>query len=836
MANTDGSKDRAPRRLSLEEVRRLARILRGGRGLDGSPLPLRDRIARVGARFRNLGSENRKQTQIRRWIGPGTLLVLFLGLIVLFGSGLPDTWGGWGHALFWGTLAIGCATVWSWHRALQGDRHRAFWLLGALSFHVVLLGALSMRDCFTDRVPFIGPVYHSLLLFTGATGAEGCATVTLGTQLAEIGGITVLSAAVFTIINEISSDPIARLRARWASRVILVTGLSDDTLPVIRSLVADSDRSLVVVAEPNPDHPLIHQARRYGARVIRREISTRATDLKWLTKLCTSRGKHVSLRRAYLLSSDEQSNLEAAQVIRDVLANLDPAYRDEHRAPTRLIVRIDRYRPAHHHAAQQTSWWRIDDQNPADQKPDFSRGPRVFVSTLGRTQVIAHALAERLATRGKPAQLLIVGESDLAHAFDDEWRLQRASAELLLGRMTTNQPWRDDLERRANLPEPDFLDELPDADQLRQRCTSGRVSILLTQEPDETTRSHLESLAIELAGQPIRIFIPTTGVRGLAHTPLLGCLHPFGPSLGGAVVNPEKDTSTQPTPLHGVPQDSWFRAAKLVADSYGIDGQESSWASLTSTDRDSNFRAAWSLLTWLAELGHTWSTTRPQDHQPPSDDLLDLLVPLEHLAWMTFKHDTGWVGFDGASNDNSRLLNRLLHPLDDLDEARRRDAVEGTRKNLRGLLGIFKILGFHPVPPQEPHDHWWRLRRAGTIQLLETLTAPRTWTDDNGNELQAAPGDLWIADDTTPPSRARSITPNRFHATHRHLEGNRYRRTGEFKARIAAVGEQVTSTEGPQTAGADSWVIHDPDGGNSWIITSADLNRGYVATGPWPGE
>ncbi|RRD04528.1 hypothetical protein EII34_09475 [Arachnia propionica] len=838
MARTDTSRDKPSWwRSCWEEIRRCARILLGRSDVGAAGLPWHGRIGRLWVRLGRFDDQGRIRCLLNRRVVPGGSAVVFLSLTFLLVLAGGDGWSGITQGMFMGALlTIGGATAWFLHRGVpQCNR---YCILAGLSIYVILLGSYAMRDCFTGRVPIFAHIYYSLLLFTGSTGAEACQEVPFSLQVAELGGLIVLFATVLAVINEISSGPIARWRASLASRVILVTGLSDDTLPVIRSLTADPDRCLVVVAEPNPDHPLIHQARRYGARVIKGEISTRTAEQRWLKGMCKAWGRRVSLRRAYLLADDEQANLQAAEVIREVLTRLGPDYRDEHRAPTRLIVRIDRYRPARHHAAEQTSWWRIDDRPTTEPEPDLHTGPRVFISTLGTTQVTAHALAEHIATRGRPSHLVVVGESDLSHALDDEWRLQRASAGLLLDRMTTDPTWRDALERQARLPEPHHRPTLPDAAELQQLCVDGRdgrdgrVSVILAQEPDETTRSRLESLAVELTGQPIRIFIPTTGVRGLTRAPLLGCLHLFGPSLGGGVVEPhEQGGSTQPTPLHGVPQDSWFRAAKLVADSYGIDESPSSWDSLTATDRDSNLRAVWSLLTWLAELGYTWSTTRPEGHQPPSDDLLGLLVPLEHLAWMTFKHDTGWIGSDGENNDRDRRLNRFLHPLDELDDTRREEAVRNTRDNLRGLLGILEILGFHPVAPKEPHDHWWRFRRVGDVTLLETLTEARTWHDDNGNDLTAAPGDLWIADDTDPPGSPRSITAERFTATHRHVGEDRYERTGTCDARVAAVGERVDSTEGPQVAGPDSWVMRDPSGAR-WIITSAELAQGHVIEEP----
>lgn len=209
-----------------------------------------------------------------------------------------------------------------------------------------------------------------------------------------------LFATVYAVVNEITSGPIARWRASFSRRVILITGLGDETLPVIRSLAEDPDHSLIVVVEPNPDHPLIHQARRYGAQAIEGEISTRVRDEKWLRDMCTSWGKHVSVRRAHLLAADEQANLEAAEVIRDTLPDLGQWYCDEQRAPTRLIVRIDRHRPARHYTAQQADSWRV-------------------------------------AVRGEVRHVFVVGETDLAKAFLDERRFQRESAKLLLTHLGT---------------------------------------------------------------------------------------------------------------------------------------------------------------------------------------------------------------------------------------------------------------------------------------------------------------------------------------------------------------------------------------------------------------
>lgn len=813
------------------EVGRLRRIVQHAADADGVQLPLGKRIGRAWTRvsFRYWKGDEFSVLRGRSWavLSCGAFVALNVPLFLW-----ADDWDRWWQALLVGALLLsGFVMASALHKhVLRPSRYRVFQSLAMVALYSVGLGVLFMRGCFPDRVPLLAHLYHSLLLFTGATGAEACQRIPLGLQVAELAGIIVLFAAVLTIIDEVSSGPIARWRASRHPRVILVTGLSDDTLPVIRSLTEDPDGSLIVVIEANPEHPLIPQARRYGARVIKEEITEATKEQRWLRDLCTSRGNHVALRRAYLLSDDEQANLDAADTIREVLAGLDPDHRDEHRAPTRLIVRIDRYRPAHHYLAGQATHWRTG--NSA--RDDVRSGPRVFISTLGHNQVIAHALAEHIAA-DPPQRLIVVGESDLSHAFRDEWQLQRDSAAFLNSRVTRRdrQPWHEELRRREQLPEPKHWNQMPGLPELRaaiEYARSQRIVVLIAQEPDERERSELETLATDLQGRPVKIFVPTPGVRGLATHPMLGCLHSFGPSLGGAAVAPgNREKSSQPSPLHGVPQDSWFRAAKLVGDSYTINDTPSSWHDLVSTDRDSNFRAAWSLLCWMAELGFTWtwSSEPPEGHQAPSDDLLTLLVPHEHAAWMTFKYDTGWIGFDGASNDKERLLNRFLHPLDQLDDVRRAEATGNTLDNLKGVLQVLAILGFHPVAP-EP-QRWWRLRRTGRGKVLETLKEPWTWTDENGNELHAEVGDLRIADVVQPggKERIRSIKPDSFAATHRHLKGNIHQRTGEVTARLAVAGEQIDSQEGPQTPGENSWVLQDALG-NQWIITSERLLEGYV--------
>lgn len=180
---------------------------------------------------------------------------------------------------------------------------------------------------------------------------------------------------------------------------------------------------------------------------------------------------------------------------------------------------------------------------------------------------------------------------------------------------------------------------------------------------------------------------------------MLGFLHRFWATLARDQALP----ATSRSPLHGVPQDSWFRVAKLASDSFTIASAPSMWQNMVAIDRDSNFRATWSLLTWLSGLGYTWSPAPPAGYRHPSDDLLGVLVPLGHRAWMTFKYDTGWCGAD--ERNGRLLLNGQLHRLEELSPELRDKAIRNTFGSLRGLLRTLEVLEFYPVAPKQPHDH-----------------------------------------------------------------------------------------------------------------------------------
>jgi len=131
------------------------------------------------------------------------------------------------------------------------------------------------------------------------------------------------------------------------------------------------------------------------------------------------------------------------------------------------------------------------------------------------------------------------------------------------------------------------------------------------------------------------------------------------------------------------------------------------------------------------------------------------------------------------------------------------------------------------VPPLPADDYvvveWRRYRRIGTVtaHLLET---DRTWRTLGGATMSGRRGD-WVVEDAS--GGVRTVTDDKFRASHRHLRDDTWERCAVLEARPARPGERVASLEGTSTAGEGSWVVRDaPD--NAWVVPVEHFRRAYV--------
>lgn len=143
--------------------------------------------------------------------------------------------------------------------------------------------------------------------------------------------------------------------------------------------------------------------------------------------------------------------------------------------------------------------------------------------------------------------------------------------------------------------------------------------------------------------------------------------------------------------------------------------------------------------------------------------------------------------------------------------------------------GSSHLHGRGPATPS-PDGPWYR--RLGEVRA-QPLTAAREWLDTRGNPLLAQVGDWWVTDiDGRNP---RSISNTSFRATHRHLDADRWARTGRVRARRCRADEVVQTQEGAATAYEGDWILTDMDG-HRWPVTDEYLSINYQYDGDAPGE
>ena len=76
-----------------------------------------------------------------------------------------------------------------------------------------------------------------------------------------------------------------------------------------------------------------------------------------------------------------------------------------------------------------------------------------------------------------------------------------------------------------------------------------------------------------------------------------------------------------------------------------------------------------------------------------------------------------------------------------------------------------------------------------------------------------------------------SVRDDIFRATHEHIGGDRWRRTGTVEARPARAGEVVDTLEGPATAVEGDWVVRG-DAGECWPVPADTFAERYESVSP----
>lgn len=776
-------------------------------------------------------------TRFRPWnAGAVALLVLYVAGLVLFcHAALTTTPAPSAYAIRRGPLAAyGDPRAW-WPIALQlalglaafaayyvPRRHetRSFSLLvtGGLGVSTIVLGVFGVWNCTSGESPVFAPLAIALALLLGNapsfTGVCENLPFPLAVQVARLFGPLLLVITALGIAATLFRAQLDRLVVRFSRSLVVMVGLSEEALPLVRRLTSDLPRRTVLAVLAPHDSPLVRLTRQIGARVVVGDLA----DARAL-RVLVLRQRSFKVQALYLMSADVLTNLSWAQRFRDIADTSPPAVTEP---PPRITARID--------DPWQAEYWR---RTNAYRTPtgDRAQSVRWVSDALSVYEVTAALLVGHVQAEAHD-RVAVVGRSPLALAICTELA-QRQREGSVLGRR----------------PRPSFAELVlvgPRAPELRaqheirqERFGNAAEAAAITVEPIEATEAGLTALlegdstpavifAEDGTGRPSAELSPTllaarhpdwtiypldAATSGLVPRPIMERLYPFGLTI---------------EPPEGAAVDSWERAARVVhqryLDSLGDQRDPTKpaqrpWAELPPFYRASNIRLVTATLAGAESVGRTWgpvpadqartaSTAVPPDQQRE-------MARLEHESWRRFYSEQGWTY--GTNRDDSRRVHNALQPWDQLSA----DYRERAMGNVRDALSTLHALGYRSwtVVAERP---WVPVTRRGEVHAT-VLDSDWRWRTHSGDWLQARAGDYQVRD---ADGEAWSVDAEIFPLSYRHVGGDRWRRTGEVFAQRAVPGELVVSIEGQETAGEGDWVIRGA-AGEQWLTSAEHFAESY---------
>ena len=760
-------------------------------------------------------------------------MVAYLAVLALHPSlrdGLPGWLRWFGRPASWQTMtiiivAIVVLCVLSYRAGYaRGPGSVSLTVVLALTSMNVVLGFASYWNCHDEtHAVFITPLMYTAQLLKGSvselklSGGVCPEPTPVALDLAQLSALGVIFVGVTSVVVALFQAQVDRLRARTARSVTVVVGVDDDSRSMVRA-VADTlePNSQLVLVTSDPSRPSVVESRRDGARVV-------PVDLESRHAVQTLSLWH-KLHRLYLLDADAATNLMRLEAIGQRRSALGV----DRRVP--MIVRID---DPWHAAA-----WRAEQFG--------GRDSRWVADAVGKYEVTARRLLDEITAAGGVSRILACGMSALTLALcadlDQRKRERRFYADkgdsavpaITLVGLAADEYRRDHLHR-----------------QQRLGFAPGDESIGAVDEPPSmTVLARLIGVSDGTdTGSTAVILVDADPMFGAGIDPTLGTrLAMRFPDLMVFGWNPNARMGSAPSNLgqlrtyrltmdlpSGQAHDAWERAAMLIHERYrttvgGTSPARRPWAELDEFYRGSNRRQVRNAL-WIVEQvgGHTWNdldgAASAAAPQPASADPLERLQAMgfdrssalamaraEHDDWCRYYRNAGWQ--HGEIRDEERKTHPNLtewHSIE-ADPALLNSALTSLAETLSQL----RELGYRSAPA------WRRYRRVGVV-TAEQRQQPWTWTSDSGDTLQAGRGD-WVVEE--PGGRRWSVRDDIFRATHEHIDGSRWRRTGFVLARPARSGETVDTLEGPATASQGGWVLRG-EGGEQWPVSAEEFARRY---------
>jgi hypothetical protein len=657
-------------------------------------------------------------------------------------------------------------------------------------------------------------------------------------QLASVVCLAATLVGALTAAAVLWRQPVGRLRARLVRDAIVLVGLDAMTISLLRRLADDTGRpGRIVVIEPDPGHPLLDDARATGARIM---IGDPTVAHVLLPVLAGRRG--CALSYLYALRQDVLENEAILAAAGEVLCLYQP---DAERQP-HLIARIDDPR----HADD----WRGRHSGTSD---------LWFEDALSPQETTARALVTRILRTGA-RQLLLCGDSTLALAILLElayraWERRGLDQAAALGRRVhppaapaaaggraasaTQGAYAgqqldsvvlvdrraEDLRREYLATSPRSMSEAFPAVRLEPVPWQDHLLALL----DDMAPAEASRTAVVVADLPTEGSMHETGRVARLHPGI----HVFVLSSDGAGVSAAIFDHLQPFQRallvdDMAPEDTWTRIARHWHECYRLrypalngDSRASAgrpWEELAEFIRQDNILQLRSIMTAVAARGRHWvpaRAVRPGSFIELSDRDLEEVARAEHTRWYLRRRAAGWRAAGGEPGDSERV-NATVVPWTE----RPADQQAGTIRYVQTQLEQLEDFGFMPVVPDGGPAQAMPFQRVGTVRARR-LTARRPWSRRSGDQLCGGPGDWRVVDDS---GDERTVRDPVFRAAHEPLGGDRYSRTGTYRAWRVSEGFVLRTLEGRAVAQPGDWIVEGFHG-ERWPVTHDQFQRTYRA-------
>jgi hypothetical protein len=645
-------------------------------------------------------------------------------------------------------------------------------------------------------------------------------------------------------------QPIGRLRARLVSDATVLVGLDAMTIPLLRKLAEAGRPGGIVVIEPDALHPLLDEARATGARIM---TANPTLPNALLPVLAGRRG--CALSYLYALRPDVAENEAIVTAVRRILERYPP---DPERQP-HLVVRIDDPR----HASQ----WRSRHSSAAG---------LWFEDALSAQEATASALVTQVCAGGA-RKLLLCGDSTLAlaillelarcawerrglataaergrHAHPEaaagvrEFSDGAAAQPLIEGVVLLDQR-ADDLRREFQATCPQSMTAaLPEVRVQRHPWKSHLLALL-----DGMTAADAAETAVVVADLPTEDSMHEAGRVARLHPDIaLLVLSSDGSGAREAIFDLLQPFQRALLVNGDSPEDSWTRIARHwhecyrlthpVADSAAPPAARRPWTELDDFLRQDNILQLRSVMAAVAAQGRHWVPTSAVfegSFVELGDRELVKVARAEHTRWYLRRQAAGWRPAHPANgtalrasrirsrrsraNHEARVNSSVL-PWADLSD----DQQAGLVKHVRTQLAQLEDVGFMPVVPEGGPPEAAPYQRIGTVRA-HLLDAGLQWSCRSGSELSGNAGDWHVVDEH---GDERTVRHPEFAASHNLLEGDRWLRTGIFRAWPTTDTVVVRTIEGPAVARPGDWIVEGP-GGERWPVTGEQFRRGYEVNG-----